>query len=201
MRVCVCECVCFHQREIERERERKREKERERGLETKNLCLWVVAGRKPQSWGNLASQPCPGVRLQLSEFNLTACLGHFLSNHYPSFLRGKELLFCSVGVLCALLSHVWVTQRPGHAFFKLLETLSLFPKTSVNLFQDNNANDLTRLVALLPREEQVERDFLGGILFNSGYSMNSFIWRSSSISGIIQVGTFYSHEVFFWKYV
>lgn len=33
------------------------------------------------------------------------------------------------------------TQRLGHAFSKLLETLSLFPKTSVNLFQNNEAND------------------------------------------------------------
>lgn len=44
------------------------------------------------------------------------------------------------------------TQRLGHAFSKLLETLSPFPKTRVNLFQNNEANDF-RYCALALWEE------------------------------------------------
>lgn len=55
------------------------------------------------------------------------------------------------------------TQRLGHAFSKLLETLSLFPKTSVNLFQNNEANDF-QYCTIAVLEEGIE-EFVGSFLF------------------------------------
>lgn len=55
------------------------------------------------------------------------------------------------------------TQQRGHAFSKLLETLSPFPKTSVNLFQNNEANNF-QCCALALWEEGTE-EFCGDISF------------------------------------
>lgn len=58
---------------------------------------------------------------------------------------------------------MWVAQCLGPAFSKSLETLSLLPKTSVNLFRENKANDFPyHTIALL--EAGVE-EFWGCISF------------------------------------
>lgn len=83
-------------------------------------------------------------RLQFSEFNLTACLEHFLSNHYPSFSPSKRAIiflpgvhgkqcFCTCGGVTCLLGC-------SPSYEKLLEVLLLFPKTRVNVFPDNELN-------------------------------------------------------------
>lgn len=83
-------------------------------------------------------------RLQFSEFNLTACLEHFLSNHYPSFPPAKEpLLFC---LECSAVQGVFLCWGGGLTRLlgcqalppKALEVLGLFPKTRVNLFPDDD---------------------------------------------------------------
>lgn len=80
-------------------------------------------------------------RLQFSEFNLTACLEHFLSNHYPSFSPSKRAIIFLPGVQCKeCYCTGGVTRLLGCQALppKALEVLRLFPQTRVNLFPDSD---------------------------------------------------------------
>lgn len=97
-----------------------------------------------------------------------------------------------MGVLCALLSHMCGL----HAFSKLLETLSLFPKTSVNLFKDNKASDFQYCTTAL-WEGSIE-EFCGAFFFFSFpvKAWNFLIWGAHPSQEYFKLCMFYCSEGF-----
>lgn len=117
-------------------------------------------------------------RLQFSEFNLTACLEHFLSNHYPSFSPSKRAIIFLPGVQCKecfCAGGGAVTRLLGCLALpsKALEVLGLFPKTRVNLFPDDDLKAVK-----LPRLCMCVFLFLSCVrgLFLHGYEVWGFFY-------------------------
>ena len=120
-------------------------------------------------------------RLQFSEFNLTACLEHFLSNHYPSFSPSKRAIIFLPRVHC---KQCYCTCRGGGGVThllgcslsckKLLEVLRLFPKTTVNLFPDSELNgaNTVKMLAAMSAPVCLPFPFMCALLCLAFFSMN-----------------------------
>lgn len=134
-------------------------------------------------------------RLQFSEFNLTACLEHFLSNHYPSFSPSKRAIIIAWGAVEGVFLH-WgeVSCLLGCQALppKALEVLGLFPKTRVNLFPDDDlkAVKLPRLcMCVFPFLSCVRGLFLHGCevwaFFTSAFSVFQTRATSRRVNGLV----------------